>query len=152
MPPTPTKLARDGGAIRLTLSAQAANDLGALQASLKSLAERLGHPGCFTGCDTFFLQHEREFVLDAELQLGTAPLSQPLTPGLGKTVPQGTVLVSIPDRVNNNIKNIQRAVELTLGKLGCPRCCSGFDILFQREIDMFAFDDKVGLRGFGRFR
>lgn len=151
MPPTP-KLARAGGAIRLTLSAKAANNLETLQGSLKSLAERLGHPSCATGCDTLFLQSEREFVLDAELNLGAAPLSQPLTPALGKMVPQGTVQVMIPERVNNNIKNLQRAVELTLGKLGCPRCCSGFDILFQREIDMFAFDDKVGVRGFGRFR
>ncbi len=152
MPPTPTKLAREGGAIRLTLSAKVANDLGALQGSLKSLAERLGHPNCATGCDTLFLQSEREFVLDAELNLSAAPLSQPLTPALGRMVPQGTIQVMIPARVNNNIKNLQRALELTLGKLGCPRCCSGFDILFQREISMFAFDDKVGLRGFGQFR
>jgi hypothetical protein len=54
--------------------------------------------------------------------------------------------------VNNNIKSLQKALATTLGKLGCQACCSGFDILFQRELDLIAFDDRVNARGFGRFR
>jgi hypothetical protein len=67
------KLARNGGAVRLTLSAKAASDIGALERSLKSLAERLGHPNCATGCDTLFLELERDFVVNEELQLNAAP-------------------------------------------------------------------------------
>jgi hypothetical protein len=151
------KLARQGGAVRLTLSARAANDLDALQKSLKSLAERLGHPACATGCDSLFMQVEREFVLTEELQLHAAPQSQQVLHGVTRAAPQdpiptGPVHVLISDRINNNIKSLQRAVGATLGKLGCPACCSGFDILFQRELDLIAIDDRFGAKGFGRFR
>jgi len=147
------KLARQGGAVRLTLSARAANDLGALQRSLKSLAERLGHPACATGCDILFLQLERDFSVNDEVALNP----QPLPPRGGLALPQdpvptGTVHVMIPERVNNNIKSIQKALATTLGKLGCPACCSGFDILFQRELDLIAFDERLSATGFGRFR
>jgi hypothetical protein len=147
------KLARNGGAVRLTLSAKAASDIGALERSLKSLAERLGHPNCATGCDTLFLELERDFVVNEELQLNAAPralgqeLSLPQDP-----VPTRAVRVMIPEKVNNNIKSLQKALATTLGKLGCQACCSGFDILFQRELDLIAFDDRVNARGFGRFR
>jgi len=149
----PVKLAREGGAVRLTLSARAANDLGALERSLKSLAERLGHPACATGCDTLFLQLERDFTVNDEVQLNP----QPLPPRGGLALPQDpvpirTVHVLVPERVNNNIKSIQKALATTLGKLGCPACCSGFDILFQRELDLIAFDERLNATGFGRLR
>jgi len=150
------KLARQGGAVRLTLSAHAANDLGALQKSLKSLAERLGHPNCATGCDSLFLQVERDFHLTEELQLRALPQAHPLAEQFSRSASQdtssGPVTVLISDRINNNIKSLQRAVETALGKLGCPACCSGFDILFQRELDLIAVDDRFKAEGFGRFR
>jgi hypothetical protein len=151
------KLARQGGVVRLTLPARAANDLDALQKSLKSLAERLGHPNCATGCDSLFLQVERDFVLEQEFELRAVPMAQPDVPGLSRSfadeaTPAGPVHVMISDRVNNNIRSLQRAVAATLNKLGCPACCSGFDILFRRELDMIALDDRLGVRGFGRFR
>jgi hypothetical protein len=149
----PPKLARQGGAVRLTLSARAANDLGALQKSLKSLAERLGHPACATGCDTLFLQLERDFTVNDEVMLNPQPLPPHGGPLLEAQVMSArAVRVMIPERVNNNIKSIQKAVAVALGKLGCPACCSGFDILFQRELDMIAIDEKVNAVGFGRFR
>lgn len=148
----PVKLAREGGAVRLTLSAKAANDLSTLERSLKSLAERLGHPNCATGCDTLFLQLERDFTVNDEVQLNP----QPLPPRGGRALPTDpipwrTVQVMIPERVNNNIKSIQKALATTLGKLGCPACCSGFDILFQLEYDLIAFDERLNAKGFGRF-
>jgi hypothetical protein len=160
------KLARRGGAVRLTLSATVANDLGALEHSLKSLAERLGHPGCASGCDILLLQLEREFTVDNEVELNPQPLPpggpvelnpQPLPPGETvelnpQPIPPGRVFVMIPDEVNNNIEAIQKALTSTVGKLGCQACCSGFDIFFQRELDMIAFDEKVNAQGFGRFR
>lgn len=151
----PAKLARQGGAIRLTLSARAANDLGVLERSLKSLAERMGHPACATGCDTLFIELEREFTIGEEVTLNP----QPLPPGPRDfralpqdPVPMRAVQVMIPERVSGNIKSLQKALATTLGKLGCPACCSGFDIHFRRELDLIAFDDRVNARGFGRFR
>lgn len=147
--------ARQGGAVRLTLSARAANDLGALERSLKSLAERLGHPNCATGCDTLFIELEREFTIGGEeLMLNPQPL--PPRDDLFDASEIGAqpraVQVMIPEKVNNNIKSIQKALATTLGKLGCPACCSGFDIHFRRELDLIAFDDRANARGFGRFR
>jgi hypothetical protein len=150
----PAKLARQGGAVRLTLSAKVANDLGALNRSLKSLAERLGHDNCATGCNTLFLQLERHFTIGDDVMLNP----QPLPPGPddlalpSDPVPVHTVNVMIPEKVNNNIQSIQKALAVTLGKLGCDNCCSGFNIIFRRELDLLAFDDRVNVRGFGRFR
>ncbi len=149
----PAKLTRQGGTVRLTLSAKVANDLGALERSLQSLAERLGHPSCATGCNMLFIQMERDFTVGDAVALNPQPLppreilSLPSDP-----VPVHAVQVMIPERVNNNIKSIQKALATTLGKLGCRACCSGFDILFRRELDLIAFDDRVNATGFGRFR
>ncbi len=147
------KLARQGGAVRLTLSARTANDFGALERSLKSLAERLGHPACATGCDTLFIELEREFTLGDEVMLNPQPLPPRDSLMISEAgVSPRAVQVMIPEKVNNNIKSIQKALATTLGKLGCPACCSGFDIHFRRELDMIAFDDRLNARGFGRFR
>jgi hypothetical protein len=149
----PATLARQGGAIRLTLSARVANDLGALEKSLASLAERLGHPNCATGCDILFLQLERDFTIGDDVQLNPQPLPPKSELAFkSDTFPLERVTVMIPERVNSNIKSLQKALATTLGKLGCPACCSGFDILFRRELDMITFDDKVNAKGFGRFR
>ena len=134
------KLARRGGAVRLTLSARVANELGALEQSLKSLAERLGHPGCASGCDILALELEREFTVDNEVELNPQPLppggpvelnAQPLPPGAQvelnpQPLPPEAVFVMIPDEVNNNIESINKALASTLARLGCQGCCSGF--------------------------
>jgi hypothetical protein len=149
----PATIRREGGAVRLTLSARTANDLPSLERSLKSLAERLGHPNCATGCDTLFLQLERDFTVGDDVMLNPQPLPPRSSLELpSDPTPMRTVRVMVPDKVNNNIKSLQKALATTLNKLGCPACCSGFDILFQRELDLIAFDDRVAARGFGRFR
>lgn len=149
-----TKVRLQGGAVRLTLSARVANDLDGLQRSLAELAERLGHPSCASGCDTLFLQHEREFISVGEaVELNP----QPIPPGrieeelLGR-VSRGQVNVMLPERVSGNIKSLQKAVAATLGKLGCAGCCSGFDIAFRNELDFITINEKVQAQGFGRFR
>ncbi len=147
----PTGAMLKGGAIRLTLSARTANDLVALQRGLASLAERLGHSACATGCDILDLMLEREYVLSDAVALNP----QPLPPGgphpdpwRALAAPQ-RVVVTIPDRVNNNIKSLQKAVEVVLGKLGCGACCSGFDILFRRELQSMVLDEKLKVVRFG---
>jgi hypothetical protein len=143
--------ALQGGAVRLTLSARVADDLDALQGALSRLAERLGHPSCATGCDTLFLQLERAFTLDTAAELNP----QPLPPvGAERFLPSDPtpVEVNLPDRVSSDIGSLQKAVALTLGRLGCPACCSGFDIAFRRELDLISFDENLGIQASGRFR
>ena len=140
-----TSITRRGGAVRLTVSAKVANDLNLLQASLKNLADRLGHTACATGCDIFHIGQEVEFGIN-EVALNP----QPLPPrGLGLIPSRGTITVTIPEKVNGNIDLLNRAVGNVLGKLGCEACCSGFDILFRSEINSIALDEKAGVARFG---
>ena len=141
---------RRGGAIRLTLPAKVANDLGALQKGLKSLAERLGHPQCATGCDILHLGLEREFMLTDAVALNP----QPLPPGpdplrFGPLPDPWRITVTIPDKVNNSIDALTKAVAVVVDKLGCKPCCSGFDILFRREIATIVLDEQLNIARFG---
>jgi hypothetical protein len=143
-----------GGTVRLTMAAKVAGDLGALQKGLKSLAERLGHPACATGCDILHLGMEREFTVSGSLQ-EVALNPQPLPPReslvAGPHPDPWQVTVSIPDRVSRDINALTKATAAVLNKLGCGQCCSGFDILFRRELDMLAVDANHNVHGFGRF-
>jgi hypothetical protein len=139
--------------VRVTMSASVANDLDSLQRGIKSLAERLGHPSCATGCDILHLMMERQFVLGDKVALNP----QPLPPGPDIELPQDPIplrpiTVSIPERINGDIEGLTKSIASVLGRLGCPACCSGFDILFRREVDMFAVDERLNVTGFGRFR
>src|SRR4029450_9512600 len=145
---TTPNITRKGGAVRLTLSAKVANDLGALQRSLRLVAERLGHPNCATGCDIFHLTLEEEFTLGGAGQ-EVALNPQPLPPQERFEQRLNTITVTIPDKVNGNIEALSRAVGTVVGKLGCSPCCSGFDILFRREINTMALDEKGGVARFG---
>lgn len=150
-----------GGAVRLTLSAKVANNLGALQKGLAQLAERLGHSGCASGCDILHFGLEREFTISSAVELNPQPLPPsgdmlsldsrsvqlPQDP-----VPCRPVSVSMPPAVLGNIDSLNSVIATVLGKLGCGACCSGFDIAFQREIDHFAVDSKLNVQGFGSFR
>jgi len=150
------KMTHHDRAIRLTMPARVANDLGSLQRGLRSLAERLGHPKCATGCDVLHLMLERELSLSERVELNPQPLpprGDDLALGLPQDpVPLRTVLVSIPARVNNDIEGLTKAVGVVVGKLGCAQCCSGFDILFRRELDFISVDEQLHATGFGRFR
>lgn len=149
---TATKIRLQGGAVRLTMSARVASDLDGLQRSLAELAGRLGHSACATGCDTLFLQHEREFIAGETVELNP----QPIPPGIGEALigrmSRAEVNVMLPERVSSNIKSLQKAVAVTLGKLGCAACCSGFDIAFRRELDFITINEKIQAQGFGSFR
>ena len=142
---------RKGGAIRLTLPAKVANDLGALQRGLKSLAERLGHPQCATGCDILHMGLEREFSLTDAVALNPQPLP-PGGPEFGPSPQPWHVTVTIPDKVNNSIDALTKAVAVVVDRLGCKPCCSGFDILFRREIGTMALDEQVNVARFGGLR
>jgi hypothetical protein len=149
-------LTRKGGAIRLTLPAKVANDLGALQKGLKSLAERLGHPKCATGCDILHLGLEREFLLTDAARLNPQPLppaNPDPTPWRFEPDPDPwRVTVTIPDKVNNSIDALTKAVAVVVDRLGCKACCSGFDILFRREIGTIALDEQLNVARFGGIR
>jgi len=143
--------------MRLTLPARVASDFGDLQATLKSLAEKLGHPNCATGCDILHLEMERDFSVRA-LKTAVELNPQPLPPrsdfgvrSLQAPVASNPINVTMPGDAFNNIDQLSKAVGSVLDKLGCAACCSGFDILFRREVDMIVLDKNLKASGFGRF-
>jgi hypothetical protein len=141
-------VSRKGGAVRLTLPARIANDLGALQKGLGSLAERLGHTACATGCDILEIMQEREFVFSEAVALNPQPLP-PRGPEFGPGPVPWRVAVTAPDSVHNNIDTLKRAVAVAVGKLGCSACCSGFDIAFRREVGTMTLDERANVVRFG---
>lgn len=153
---TAITMTRHEGAVRLTMAARVANDLHALQRGLRSLAERLGHPACATGCDVLHLMMESEFSLSEKVELNPqplppkGPLPDPWHAQAGSSA--RTVLVSIPAKVSGDIESLTKAVGAVVDKLGCKPCCSGFDILFQRELAVIGLDERLNVSGVGRFR
>ena len=141
------KLAMRGGAVRLTMSARVANDLDGLQRTLGALAERMGHPGCASGCDVLHLNLERRFAVNEAAELNP----QPLPPVDSPSPEPWHVDVLVPDAVSRDLDSLRRALAVTVGKLGCPACCSGFDIAFRRELDRIAVNEQLEVEGFGRF-
>jgi hypothetical protein len=144
---------RRGGAVRLTVPARIANDLRALERGLGSLAERLGHTTCATGCDILEIMLEREFVLSEAVALNPQPLPprgpQPDPWWAGPHPDPWVVAVTIPDAVNNDIDALKRAVAVAVDTLGCASCCSGFDIAFRREVGTMALDEHLNVVRFG---
>jgi hypothetical protein len=116
------KVTAHGGAVRLTMTAKVAGDLGALQKGLKSLAERLGHPSCATGCDILHLGMEREFTLGgpgSDVALNPQPLPPRDTVVAGPSPdPWTPVTVAIPDKVSRDINALTRATAAVLNRLG----------------------------------
>ena len=146
MPTNP--IIRKGGALRLTLPAKVANDLTALQHGLRSIADRLGHPACATGCDILHLALEEEFTINPGSTVELNP--QPLPPReFSAASLMRQITVTVPDKVSNDIEALIKAVGVVVGKLGCAPCCSGFDILFRREINSMALDEKGQVARFG---
>jgi hypothetical protein len=95
---------------------------------------------------------ERDFVVNGT-KTAVALNPQPLPPiGLPTDpVPWKAIRVTAPGAVLDDIGSLSSAIEKVVGRLGCAPCCSGFDILFQRELDGFAIDAALSLRGTGRF-
>jgi hypothetical protein len=148
-----------GGPVRLTMPARVANDLDGLQRALANLADRLGHPACATGCDTLFLELEHEFSVNEASDLNPQPLPPGPPPDAlvaarsleARGLAARRVDVAVSARVTDDIDTLQKTIGNVLGKLGCGACCSGFDIAFRRELDMFTVDENLEVRGFGRF-
>ncbi len=146
-------LTKTPSAVTLTVSARIANNLTDLQSALKSAASRLGHPACFSGCDSFHIGQEREFIVlggaGASVELNPQPLPPRLPPpALGSGRP---VTVALADSVANDINALTKAVSKVVAKLGCASCCSGFDIEFHRELDLITVDKELNVQGIGRF-
>ena len=55
-----------------------------------------------------------------------------------------TVIVSVPTKVASDLKSMQKVQAEVLGRLGCPNCHSGIDILFREDIGETNFSVNAG--------
>ena len=56
-----------------------------------------------------------------------------------------TIRVTVPAKVAFDLKAIQKVQGSILDRLGCPACCSGFDIRFD-VARSFVVDQKLNIR------
>lgn len=134
--PDLTESRPEAGPVRLTIPASVANDLDGLQETLVDLAGRIGCRYCHSGRDPLYLKTANEYTLGDD---GLEPEPSPWIEGLatGRNVD-----VLVPDSVTHDIELLKRAVAITVGKLGCLACCSGFDITFRRESAVLALTEQ----------
>jgi hypothetical protein len=139
-------------AVRITMPAAVAYNLEALERSIVHLVARLGHPQCFSGVDCTFLQ-ERDFIINEEGEVRASKDNPNPSPWLTFTRYQGPqpdpwrlATATLPASVSNDLEQIRGVVANVAGKLGCPGCCSGFDILFRQELD-FVVNEAGEVRG-----
>lgn len=64
---------------------------------------------------------------------------------------QGPVRVTIPAKVAYDLGAFQKSIEVLMGRLGCPACCSGADIVFQHERD-FVVNEALDINTSTRFQ
>jgi hypothetical protein len=131
-----------GASVRVSIPVSVAANLESFQKTLGTLAERLGHPTCFSGRDCTF-QIQRDFVVDEQLVLRarslTAAVAQVAQPSPG-------ISVTVPHSVGFKIDQIKSLVAKVAGELGHTQCCSGFNLNFQQEVEFLA-DQHGTVRG-----
>jgi len=136
-------------AVRITMPAAVAYNLEALQKSIGHLVEQLGCRTCFSGADCTFL-HERDFIVNEAGEVRDQPSPSPwliFTRDHGpQPDPWRLATATLPANVGNNLEQIRGVVANVAGRLGCPGCCSGFDILFRQELD-FVVNEAGEVRG-----
>ena len=67
---------------------------------------------------------------NGDLKIGTWP------------TPERAVRVSLPAKVAFNLQSFQKVQASILDRLGCPACCSGWDIRFD-IVRSFSVNDKL---------
>ena len=133
------KTLNSGGTVRVSIPASVAYDLGAFQKSITLIAEQLGCPKCVSGVDCRF-QLERAWVINQNLEIN--PVALPQDP-----VPLRPVTATLVEAVSYDLGKVQEAVARIADRLGCPRCCSGFDITLLQELN-FLVDEHINIRPF----
>lgn len=134
------------GPVRVTIPAKDAYDLERFQNSVATILDELGCPACCSGFDITFL-HERDFIFRGGNQLKEFG-RRGLVADEPVPSPARKVNVALDRSVAFEISSVQKAVARVADILGCPACCSGFDIAFQHELTLVV-DKNLDVHGSG---
>lgn len=136
------------GTIRVSIPASVASNIKTLKTSLKSLAERLGCPKCFSGADCFF-QLQNRYLIDEKAQLMTHNLA--VTDHIPAKTSSKNVYVNLSSKSSFNLDTILGSVdkiaELT-GHIACATGCNLFFRNFIRELSIFDVNDRGAVTQF----
>ena len=136
--PERTRLTRRlSGTVRVTMPASAIHNLDTFNKSIANLAEKLGHPRCFSGVDCIFMQ-ERDFVVDPQQRVKALP-ADPVPWDAPRPV-----TITLPTAVQYDLERVQAVTAKVAGLLGCGECHSGFDWRFRQELN-FIVDQQLNI-------
>jgi len=141
----PLPKVRAHGTIRVSLPAKVAYSPDALKRSIATLMEDLGCPRCFSGADCLF-SFERNFVVDPAGRLSAVASElnpQPLPPH------ESTAMVSLARGARYDIDKVFKAVDNVIRTIGACPCHSGFDVLYQNEINVIGINERGEAQQFG---
>lgn len=128
--------------IRFTIPASVALDSKGFVSAIGSIAEKLGHPNCFSGVDCLF-QRQKDFVINESFK------ALPQDPVPCRRLP--TVDIVASDKALGNVDSIRKIAEIAFENLGgCLPCTSGFDVLFRNTIRTLVIDEEFQSRKYGR--
>jgi len=125
-------------AVRVSIPASVAGDLGNLKKSFASILDKLGCPACCSGFD-IHLELQRDLALaktfkDAARVGGWA--------GQRRDVP--SVAVGVKPSAVNTLKEVNAMLERIADMTGHPACATGCDIGLQME-EMFVIDQNLAI-------
>jgi hypothetical protein len=123
------------GTVRIVMPASVGYDLKKFKKCLALVARRLGHPTCASGLPNCSFSFEGPVLMFDE-KLAVHDVALPVSPAIGRNP---TVTLGLPDAVSNSLTMLSQVVEQVAARLGCRPCTSGFDLLFQQELDSFSF-------------
>lgn len=124
------------GTIRVSIPASVAGNIKSLKSSLKSLAERLGCPKCFSGADCFF-QLQNRYLIDEKAQLMTHTLA--ISDNIPAKTSARNVYVNLSSEATQKLDTILGAVDKIAELTGHTACATGCNLFFRnfiRELDV----------------
>ena len=124
------------GTIRVSIPASVAGNIKSLKSSLKSLAERLGCPKCFSGADCFF-QLQNRYLIDEKAQLMTHTLA--ISDHIPAKTSARNVYVNLSSEATQKLDTILLAVDKIAELTGHVACATGCNLFFRnfiRELDV----------------
>lgn len=136
------------GTIRVSIPASVASNIKTLKTSLKSLAERLGCPKCFSGADCFF-QLQNRYLIDEKAQLMTHNLA--VTDHIPVKTSAKNVYVNLSSKSSFNLDAILGSVDKIAEMTGHVACATGCNLFFRnfiRELSVFDVNDRGAVTQF----
>ncbi len=125
-------------AVRVSIPASVAGNLGSLKKSFASILDRLGCPACCSGFD-IRMELQRELALSKSFK-ETARIGG--WAGIRRDIPR--VSVGVKPSAVNSINEVNAMLEKLADLTGHPACATGCDIWLNME-ELFVIDQNLAV-------